>query len=121
MRSDSLMSRTVSHVKRLRVCRVLYTSGRNLTDTMRARFVDNSSFLPKPYTSDGLLWSMRNLLSKAVKAALRPTYPLFRPASTNRRPRRYLIASNTSVMIVSAPMPAPAAFGCCLPRIVKEP
>jgi len=48
---------------------VLYTSGRNLTDTMRARLVDNSSFLPKPYTSDGLLWGVRDLLSKSVKAA----------------------------------------------------
>ena len=48
---------------------VLYTSGRNLTDTMRARFVENSSFLPKPHTSDGLLWSVRDLLSKPMKAA----------------------------------------------------
>jgi DNA-binding NtrC family response regulator len=48
---------------------VLYTSGRNLTDPIRARFVDNSSFLPKPYTSDGLLWGVRDLLLKPVKAA----------------------------------------------------
>ena len=48
---------------------VLYASGRNLTDTMRARFVENSSFLPKPHTSDGLLWSVRDLLSKPMKAA----------------------------------------------------
>jgi len=100
---------------------VLYTSGRNLTDTMRARFVDNSSFLPKPYTSDGLLWSMRNLLSKAVKAALRADLSPVSSGLHQPQARRYLIASNTSVMIVSSPMPAPAAFGCCLPRIVKEP
>ncbi len=30
--------------------KVLYTSGRDLTDGMKARFVEKSAFLPKPYT-----------------------------------------------------------------------
>jgi DNA-binding NtrC family response regulator len=34
--------------------KVLYTSGQGLTDGMRARFVENSAFLPKPYTVDQL-------------------------------------------------------------------
>ena len=49
---------------------VLYVSGRDLTDSMRARFVPNSSFLPKPYTSDALLWSVRGLLSNPLRAGL---------------------------------------------------
>jgi hypothetical protein len=34
---------------------VLYTTKRSLTDGMKARFVKNSAFLPKPYTVEQLL------------------------------------------------------------------
>jgi two-component system cell cycle sensor histidine kinase/response regulator CckA len=33
---------------------VIYTSGQALTDGMRAMFVENSAFLPKPYVVDDL-------------------------------------------------------------------
>ncbi len=35
--------------------KVLYTSGRDLTDGMKAQFVEKSAFLPKPYTVEELL------------------------------------------------------------------
>jgi DNA-binding NtrC family response regulator len=35
--------------------KVLYTTKRSLTDGMKARFVKNSAFLPKPYTVEQLL------------------------------------------------------------------
>ena len=35
--------------------KVLYTTERNLTDGMKARFVKNSAFLPKPFTVEQLL------------------------------------------------------------------
>jgi DNA-binding NtrC family response regulator len=35
--------------------KVLYTTERSLTDGMKARFVKNSAFLPKPYTVEQLL------------------------------------------------------------------
>jgi DNA-binding NtrC family response regulator len=35
--------------------KVLYTTGKDLTDGMKARFVENSAFLPKPYTVEELL------------------------------------------------------------------
>jgi DNA-binding NtrC family response regulator len=34
--------------------RVLYTTGLSVTDGMKALFVENSAFLPKPYTVDQL-------------------------------------------------------------------
>lgn len=38
--------------------KVLYTTGRDLTDDMKARFVENSAFLPKPYTVEELLTTL---------------------------------------------------------------
>jgi CheY-like chemotaxis protein len=38
--------------------KVLYTSGRDLTDGMKARFVEKSAFLPKPYTVEELLTAL---------------------------------------------------------------
>ena len=38
--------------------KVLYTTERNLTDGMKARFVKNSAFLPKPYTVEQLLTTL---------------------------------------------------------------
>jgi CheY-like chemotaxis protein len=35
--------------------KVLYTTGRDLTDGMKARFVEHSAFLAKPYTVEELL------------------------------------------------------------------
>jgi CheY-like chemotaxis protein len=35
-----------------------YTTGRDLTDGMKARFVEKSAFLPKPYTVDELLTTL---------------------------------------------------------------
>jgi CheY-like chemotaxis protein len=35
--------------------KVLYTSGRDLTDGMKAQFVEKSAFPPKPYTVEELL------------------------------------------------------------------
>ena len=37
---------------------VLYTTERNLTDGMKARFVKNSAFLAKPYTVEQLLTTL---------------------------------------------------------------
>jgi DNA-binding NtrC family response regulator len=41
-------------VKKQPGLRVLYTSCHSLTDGMKALFVENSAFLPKPYTIDQL-------------------------------------------------------------------
>ena len=41
-----------SHLK------VLYTTERDLTDGMKARFVEHSAFLPKPYTVEELLTTL---------------------------------------------------------------
>ena len=38
--------------------KVLYTTGRDLTDGMKAPFVENSAFLPKPYTVEELLTTL---------------------------------------------------------------
>jgi len=38
--------------------RVLYTTGRPVTDGTRARFVQGSAFLPKPYTVEQLLTAL---------------------------------------------------------------
>jgi CheY-like chemotaxis protein len=38
--------------------KVLYTTGKDLTDGMKARFVENSAFLPKPYTVEELLTTL---------------------------------------------------------------
>jgi len=38
--------------------KVLYTTGRDLTDGMKARFVEHSAFLPKPYTVEELLTTL---------------------------------------------------------------
>ena len=39
--------------------RVLYTSGQDITDGMKALFVENSHFIPKPYTSEALVRTVR--------------------------------------------------------------
>jgi DNA-binding NtrC family response regulator len=44
---------------------VLYTSGRGLTDGMRALFVEPSAFLPKPYTVDQLTEAVESLLTRS--------------------------------------------------------
>lgn len=41
-------------IKRWSHLKVLYTTGQDLTDGMKARFVSNSAFLPKPYTVEEL-------------------------------------------------------------------
>lgn len=41
---------------------VLYTSGRELTDGLRALFVENSDFVGKPYTDRLVLEAMEKLL-----------------------------------------------------------
>ncbi len=41
---------------------VLYTSGRELTDGLRALFVENSDFVGKPYTDKLLLDALEKLL-----------------------------------------------------------
>src|SRR5262249_828890 len=38
--------------------KVFYTTERSLTDGMKARFVKNSAFLPKPYTVEQLLTTL---------------------------------------------------------------
>jgi CheY-like chemotaxis protein len=38
--------------------KVLYTTGRVLTDGMKARFVKNSAFLAKPYTVEELITAL---------------------------------------------------------------
>jgi DNA-binding NtrC family response regulator len=48
--------------------KVLYTTGRDLTDGMNARFVEHSAFLPKPYTVEELLTT----LSAHLKISPRP-------------------------------------------------
>jgi DNA-binding NtrC family response regulator len=41
--------------------KVLYTTGKVLTDGMKARFVENSAFLPKPYTVEELLKTLSEI------------------------------------------------------------
>jgi CheY-like chemotaxis protein len=41
-------------IKRWPHLKVLYTTGQDLTDGMKARFVGKSAFLPKPYTVEEL-------------------------------------------------------------------
>jgi DNA-binding NtrC family response regulator len=41
-------------IKRWPHLKVLYTTGQDLTDGMKARFVDKWAFLPKPYTVEEL-------------------------------------------------------------------
>ena len=43
---------------------VIYTTGRGVTDGMRALFVDDFIFLGKPYTADGLTSVVTDLLGK---------------------------------------------------------
>lgn len=43
--------------------KVLYTTGDALTDGMKAMFVENSAFLPKPYTAQELTAAMEQLLA----------------------------------------------------------
>ena len=53
--------------------KVLYTSGRSLTDGMSALFVPNSAYLPKPYTVEqlGTMLGMKfGLLSSTVPNGL---------------------------------------------------
>ena len=38
--------------------KVLYTTGRSITDGMRARFVDGSAVLEKPYTTEQLMHTL---------------------------------------------------------------
>jgi CheY-like chemotaxis protein len=45
-------------VKRSPNPKVLYTTERSLTDGMKARFVKNSAFLPKPYSVEQLLTTL---------------------------------------------------------------
>ena len=45
-------------VKRKPALKVLYTTQRSLTDGMKARFVKNAAFLPKPYTVEQLLTTL---------------------------------------------------------------
>lgn len=45
-------------VKRSPNLKVLYTTERSLTDGMKARFVKNCAFLPKPYTVEQLLTTL---------------------------------------------------------------
>jgi CheY-like chemotaxis protein len=42
--------------------KVLYTSGRQLTDGLRHLMVEDSAFLPKPYTPDDLAAALQGLL-----------------------------------------------------------
>ena len=42
---------------------VLYTSGRELTDGLKLLFIENSAFLPKPYTDDQLNAALAKLLT----------------------------------------------------------
>jgi two-component system cell cycle sensor histidine kinase/response regulator CckA len=43
---------------------VLYTSGRPATDGMRSLFVEQSAFLPKPYTADDLTAAITDLIER---------------------------------------------------------
>ena len=43
---------------------VVYTTGRGVTDGMRALFVDDFVFLGKPYTAEGLTSVVTDLLGK---------------------------------------------------------
>jgi CheY-like chemotaxis protein len=44
--------------------RVIYTTGKGLTDEMRAIFVDGGVFIPKPYSPQKLREAMANLLTR---------------------------------------------------------
>jgi CheY-like chemotaxis protein len=43
--------------------RVIYTTGKMLTDEMRAMFVEGATFLLKPYTSHGLSEALDDILN----------------------------------------------------------
>jgi two-component system cell cycle sensor histidine kinase/response regulator CckA len=48
---------------------VIYTTGRGVTDGMRALFVEDFIFLAKPYTVGGLTTVATDLLGKSKKAS----------------------------------------------------
>lgn len=52
--------------------KVLYTTGRDLTDGMKARFVANSAFLAKPYTVDELVTTLSVHLKISSQAQKKP-------------------------------------------------
>ena len=52
--------------------KVLYTTERNLTDGMKARFVKNSAFLQKPYTVEQLLTTLSVHFRISPKAHRQP-------------------------------------------------
>jgi CheY-like chemotaxis protein len=49
-------------IKLLPSLRVIYTTGRMLTDRMRATFVEGARFLPKPYTPRSLTETLADVL-----------------------------------------------------------
>ncbi len=68
-------------VKKQSGLRVLYTSCHSVTDGMKALFVENSAFLPKPYTIDQL----QTIL--AVDFGIKP-HPALMPLATSHDPQR---------------------------------
>ena len=52
---------------------VLYTSGRPFTDGLSVLFIENSSFLPKPYTDDQVTAELAKLLDQQGHARERKT------------------------------------------------
>jgi DNA-binding NtrC family response regulator len=47
---------------------VLYTTGRGVTDGMRAQFIEPYVFLAKPYTIDELMTALKNILDNRRSA-----------------------------------------------------
>ena len=68
-------------VKKQSGLRVLYTSCHSVTDGMKALFVENSAFLPKPYTIDQL----QTIL--AVDFGIKP-HPAQMPPASSHDPQR---------------------------------
>jgi CheY-like chemotaxis protein len=82
LRGDAQAGLTLAQaaVQRGRDVKVLYTSCHALTDGMKALFVEDSAFLPKPYTIDQLQAVLAvDFGIKPHPAPVPPTHPLDLP------------------------------------------
>jgi CheY-like chemotaxis protein len=73
---------------------VIYTTGRGVTDGMRALFVDDFIFLAKPYTVDGLTSVVTDLVGKPkplTERSARPNPSVFPLSPPHRRALNYRI------------------------------
>jgi DNA-binding NtrC family response regulator len=65
-------------IKRWPHLKVLYTTGRDLTDGMKAQFVSKSAFLAKPYTVEELSTALSGLLEAKAEGKYKGRKPTAR-------------------------------------------